>query len=101
MQLNPIVVVDDFRTFFSMFSAILHKKYKMPWRTFFWAVVCLIYLISPLDLLPDFLPLLGIADDGAFVVLILTMLHKDLAAYRKAQAERENIVEAEIVDPKK
>ena len=100
MAFNPNDILNDFPSFFSMVWDVLHKKYKMPWRTFFWAVVCLIYLISPLDILPDFLPLLGITDDGAFIVLILTMLHKDLVAYRKTQAEQENIIEAEVIDPK-
>ena len=101
MPFNPNDLLDDFPSFFAMLWDVLRRRYKMPWRTFFWAVVCLIYLISPIDALPDFLPLLGIADDGAFVILILTMLHKDLVTYRNAKKDRENVIEAEVIDVKK
>lgn len=101
MSFDPSSVFKDFQTFFPMVWAILRRKYKMPWSTFFWAVICLIYLLSPIDLLPDVLPLLGITDDGAFALLILAMLHKDLAAFRQAQAEKENVIETEVIDPKK
>ncbi len=65
--------------------AILRGRWKMPWNTLFWAVLCVIYLLSPIDMLPDVLPLLGITDDGAFILLVLTLVHKDLAAFRAAR----------------
>lgn len=30
-----------------------------------WLVVLLVYLVSPIDLVPDFIPVLGYADDAA------------------------------------
>ena len=101
MKWNPASVFKDFQTFFPMLWAIVRGRYKMPWSTLFWAVLCVIYLLSPIDLLPDVLPLLGITDDGAFILLVFSMLHRDLAAYRQAQLDKENIIEAEIVEPKK
>lgn len=101
MNFNPMIIFKDVQTFFPMVWAIVRGKYKMPWGTFFWAIICLVYLISPIDLLPDVLPLLGITDDGAFILLVLTMLHKDLAAFRQAKQNQENIIEAEVVEPKK
>ena len=100
MKTTPLIIWKDVQTLFPMLWAIVRGKYKMPWGTFFWAVLCLIYVISPVDALPDVLPLLGITDDGAFIVLVLTMVHKDLAAYRKKQQETSNIIEAEIVETK-
>lgn len=100
MKTNPLVIWTDIRTFFPMLWAILRGKYKMPWGTFFWAVLCLIYVISPVDALPDVLPILGITDDGAFIVLVLTMLHKDLTAYRQQLQEKQTIIEAEVIDNK-
>lgn len=95
---NPLAVFQDFKTIFPMTWDILRRRYKMPWGTLFWAFLCFIYLISPIDLLPDFLPLLGITDDGAFILLVLSMIHRDLAAYRKAQQEKENIIEVDVID---
>ena len=77
MKFSPLAVFKDFASFFPMLWAVLRGKYKMPWATLFWALLCLVYMISPIDLLPDVLPVLGITDDGAFVLLVLAMLHKD------------------------
>ena len=86
-----------------MLMAIIRGKYKMPWGTLLWILVCAIYLISPVDALPDMLPLLGIADDGAFVVWVLLRVHKDLADFRSRQQEKTIILEAEVIktDPLK
>jgi uncharacterized membrane protein YkvA (DUF1232 family) len=40
-----------------------------PVRT--WLVVLLAYLLSPIDLIPDFVPVLGYADDALIVVIVL------------------------------
>lgn len=36
-----------------------------------WLVFLLIYLASPIDLVPDFVPVLGYADDAVIVALVL------------------------------
>ncbi|WP_428075884.1 YkvA family protein [Candidatus Avelusimicrobium luingense] len=98
MKFSPSVIISDIKTFFPMVFAIFRGKYKMPWGTLIWAIVCFIYLVSPVDALPDVLPLLGITDDAAFVLWIYTKLHQDLARYRALQnGENPDIIEAEIV----
>ena len=85
-----------------MLWAIVRGKYKMPWGTLVWALVCAVYLISPIDALPDVLPLLGITDDGAFVIWVLMLLHKDLEAFRQQQAARPAVIlEAEVIKTEK
>lgn len=103
MAQHPMVVLSDIQTFFAMTKAIAKGQYKMPWKTFFWVLLCTVYFLSPIDLLPDILPLLGFADDGAFILFVLLLIHQDLITFRQAQQEKETIIEAEIVDedPKK
>lgn len=85
-----------------MIFAILRGKYKMPWGTLLWVVVCAIYLMSPADLVPDVLPLLGIADDGAFVVWVLLRIHQELQKFRAQQLPSSKIIlEAEVTKPGK
>ena len=36
-----------------------------------WLVVLLVYLVSPIDLIPDFIPLLGYVDDALVVAIAL------------------------------
>ena len=93
--MNPMIIFKDITTFFSMVKAIFQGRYKMPWQTLFWAVICFFYFLSPIDLLPDILPMLGIADDGAFIIFVLTLLHKDLNNFRKSQMD--DVIEAEVI----
>jgi uncharacterized membrane protein YkvA (DUF1232 family) len=46
----------------------------------------LLYGASPVDLVPDLLPLLGWADDGAVALLLVGLAFLSLARRRKAQA---------------
>ena len=102
MNFKPGILWTDVKTFFPMLWAIVRGKYKMPWSTLVWAFVCVVYLISPIDALPDVLPLLGITDDGAFVIWVLTLLHKDLVAFRQQQAAKPAVIlEAEVIKAEK
>ena len=84
-----------------MCRAIVAGHYKMPWGTFAWLVIFVIYFISPIDALPDVLPLLGFADDGAFLVFVLLLLHKELDKFRQAQNQPKMILDAEVVKDQK
>lgn len=68
--------------FFAMLKDILRRRYPMPWKTFWLALLCVVYFISPIDILPDVLPVLGVTDDVSFVLLVLALIKKDLDAYQ-------------------
>ncbi|MBO7191299.1 MAG: DUF1232 domain-containing protein [Elusimicrobiaceae bacterium] len=102
MNFSPQVIWSDVKTFFPMVWAILRGRYRIPWGTIVWALVCAVYFISPVDALPDVLPALGIADDGAFIVWVLVRLHGDLAAFRQHREEKPTIIlEAEVTKQNK
>ncbi len=84
-----------------MCRAIITGHYKMPWGVFIWLVIFVVYFISPIDALPDVLPLLGFADDGAFLIFVLLLLHKEIANFNQFQQQQKTIIEAEIVEDKK
>lgn len=69
-------------SFFSMCRAIINKRYPMPWKTFWVTLLCLVYFLSPIDILPDVLPVLGITDDLTFILLVLAMIKKEVDTYR-------------------
>ena len=84
----------DILTFFSMLKAILRRTYPMPWKTFILGVLCFIYVLSPVDLLPDVMPLLGITDDATFILLVMALLQKDLTKYRAwLQAPQDKVID--------
>lgn len=84
-----------------MVRAIITGRYKMPWGVFIWLVVFVIYFVSPVDALPDVLPLLGFADDGAFLIFVLLLLHNELNKFNQLQEKQKTIIDAEIVEDKK
>lgn len=43
----------------------------VPFGVRIWLAVLLVYLISPIDLIPDFIPVLGYVDDALVVVIAL------------------------------
>jgi uncharacterized membrane protein YkvA (DUF1232 family) len=59
-------------------------------------VVAVLYIISPIDLIPDVLPVLGWIDDGVIAMLLLKLalkfLPKDLYDSLKARVERRRAV---------
>ena len=54
----------------------------IPFRSVAAAVFTLLYVLSPVDLIPDVIPVVGYLDDAAVVGLCLSMLERDLAAYK-------------------
>lgn len=44
---------------------------KTPWGAIVSLVVALLYGASPIDLLPDFIPLIGFLDDGIVVTVLV------------------------------
>ncbi|MBR2082156.1 MAG: DUF1232 domain-containing protein [Elusimicrobiaceae bacterium] len=101
MQVNPFVLFNDLKTFCTMTHAIVRGSYKMPWGTLIWVLVCAVYFISPIDVLPDILPVLGFADDGAFLIFVLLLIHKDLNTFRQYQQTQDTVIEAEVVEESK
>lgn len=80
-------------------NAIRHTKYR-------WLVICgtLIYLISPLDISPDFLPGLGWIDDGLLASLLIAevsqMMMERVKTKKGAKANvgaSESVIEVEAV----
>ena len=62
----------------------------IPWFTIASAVVTLLYVLNPLDMMPDFLPGVGYVDDFAIFTVLLRFIQTDLHAYLDWKLERVN-----------
>lgn len=49
------------------------QKRQTPWGAIFALVMALLYGASPIDLIPDFIPLIGWADDVVVVGFLLLL----------------------------
>jgi len=74
---------DDARDLFALIADYLKKDYR---KAPFWAIAAagfsLLYVFNPLDMIPDFLPVIGYMDDAAVIAVTLILLEKDLEKYR-------------------
>lgn len=52
------------------------------------AIGALLYFILPVDVIPDFLPIIGFADDAAVIAGAVSFLNTQLASYRRAERKR-------------
>ncbi|MCL8000533.1 DUF1232 domain-containing protein, partial [Brucella sp. 21LCYQ03] len=63
----------------------LTGKYKMNKWNMSIIVGTVVYVISPLDAVPDIIPVLGWLDDVAIVSYALTKLQKEIERYKAEQ----------------
>ena len=52
-------------------------------------VFALLYVLSPIDLIPDFIPVLGLVDDAAVLGLCLAMTERDIQKYQQWKESKE------------
>lgn len=70
-------------------KAWAREEYRgVPWRTLVYAVGALLYFVSPVDLIPDWIPVLGLTDDVAVVVAVVRAIRKDLDRFARWEAAR-------------
>ena len=75
-------------TMVSMVRSYLRGNYtKIPKRTILAIVSALIYFLSPIDLVPDWIPLLGQLDDAIVIASCWNLVNKDVEDYRQWKKE--------------
>jgi len=60
-------------------------------RTIVSLAAALLYIVSPIDLMPDFIPGIGLIDDAAVLALLLHSIAQDLAAFRVWEQNRDGV----------
>ncbi|WP_232090311.1 YkvA family protein [Billgrantia diversa] len=76
-------IVRALKLFVPMCQDVVKGRYRPPpWSAFGWMLVALAYLVSPLDLIPDWLLLIGVFDDMVIVGWLLTRVDRSLDGYR-------------------
>ncbi|MEM9217978.1 MAG: YkvA family protein [Cyanobacteria bacterium P01_F01_bin.150] len=77
-------------------NTLRHTKYR-------WLIIggTLLYLFSPLDISPDFIPVVGWLDDGIIVTLLVTEMSQVLMEQMKLRSRRSangESAEPEVMD---
>lgn len=56
---------------------------ELPWKTLLRVIAVLIYFVSPIDILPDFLPIVGLTDDIALMLWLFSGIKDDIEKFRQ------------------
>ena len=76
----------DVAVLLSMLQAYIKKQYTdVSIATILAAVAGLIYVVNPMDIVPEYILGVGVLDDAAIVGIILQAMHMDLNKYKKWQ----------------
>lgn len=76
--------LNDIKLYFQMLGDIFTGKYKkVPVGTIAAIVGTLLYVLSPVDLIPDFIPVIGYLDDAAVLAACLNFTRFDVEEYKK------------------
>jgi uncharacterized membrane protein YkvA (DUF1232 family) len=77
-------LLEDGRLLMGLVRDVRQGRYRdVPVWTLSAAVFALLYVLNPLDVIPDALPVLGVLDDAAVVSACLALLEQDLYDYRE------------------
>lgn len=81
---------------FSLLKDWMAGRYPViPWTVIATLVGALLYVLSPLDLIPDFIPVVGFTDDAGVFAVALSFAGADLAKYREWKRQRAETIDAE------
>lgn len=62
-----------------MLKAYISGDYRqIPWKSLMMIIGSLIYFMMPLDLIPDFIPITGLADDITIIFLVFSSINEDI-----------------------
>lgn len=82
-------VIEDFRTLVRLVVAYARGQYReIPPDSLVLVVAGLLYVVSPLDLIPDAVPVVGFADDAVVVGWVIKSVRHELDAFRAWEDEQ-------------
>jgi len=78
-KLNLTKLTDRVKVIVRMLKAYVKGEYKMlPWKSLIILVAALFYFVTPLDLIPDVIPVTGYIDDFTVVLWVFRTLQDDI-----------------------
>lgn len=71
--------------------AYFNGDYKeIPWDSIILIIAGLLYFLSPIDLIPDWIPVAGYLDDAAVIAFVVASIRNDLYNFTQWEAEHAN-----------
>lgn len=82
------------KTFLRLLRAYISGEYReIPWKSLLLIIGSLIYFLMPLDLIPDFVPVMGLADDISIIFLVFKSIGEDIEAFEEFESQKSSFKE--------
>ena len=89
-------VWDNLQLLITMFRSWVKGDYKeIPKKSIISIIAAIIYFVSPIDFIPDFIVGLGFADDAAIIGFTIKQITEDLEKFKLWQAKQEQTTDIE------
>ncbi|MFB6355306.1 MAG: YkvA family protein [bacterium] len=73
--------LDRAQLFFEMLKSWWDDEFSLPWKTVTAVTAALLYLINPMDMIPDFITFGGLLDDATMIYIAYQWVESDLLHY--------------------
>ena len=81
---------ESFQLTWSLLQDYWAGKYtSIPWKLIASTGFAVAYLVSPLDIIPDFLPIVGFVDDATVFALVVSSFQSELHTYKEWKKKQE------------
>lgn len=81
--------MNNIKNYFMMLKDFFTGKYKyIPVGTISAIIGTLLYVLSPVDLIPDLIPVVGFLDDAAVLALCVKLTQYDIDQYLNSNGDR-------------
>ena len=81
--------IGDVKLLISLVKDYWSGEYRsIPWWAMSAVVFTLLYVVSPVDLIPDFIPVIGYMDDAAVLSVCLVLVEQELHTYKAWKIQR-------------
>ena len=85
-----VEIWEDIKLMTSMIKDYYNGTYRqVPWSTIAATAAAILYFVNPLDIIPDFIPIIGYIDDLAVFAVALKFIGKDLDKYNVWRDEQQ------------
>jgi len=92
-------MIEKIKLLFCMLKDYFKGEYKMlPKSTIITIIIALIYFITPVDIIPDIVPIAGFFDDAVVIGIVLKRISLDIENYKKWRMTRNNSEKQDYVD---
>lgn len=73
----------EIKMLISLLKDYISGRYKkIPFTSIATVAAAIAYFVSPIDVIPDFIPGIGYLDDAAVIGFVLSILHDELREYK-------------------